>query len=493
MPKGSLGLLYDPFTQLTSFINEDNGNYMLFQYGGNKQRVLKREQVGQSPVPNATMYIHGMPARHASPFGGNAYPLTEKYNEHGNIQDRMYIYGPTGLLAMVRDGISFYVIKDHLGSTRVVVNGAGGGEVERYDYTPFGEVIPVQIDPQVHYRFTGQELDEFSNGFSLHNFRARMYDSDLGRFYAIDPAGQGWSPFAYAGNSPVIYVDKDGRIFGIDDLLFAAILVAGAYTGGAIANENLNPFQWDWSSSSTWVAMGVGAFSSGFIASGIAVGGAYGTAVGGSVLNTASGYLSGVAPEELWKSALAGFGTSYFAATGGFGLAEKGWAGRLATQVISTSSRSIGNNWAEDRGLFSGVRVGIGPVTLRLGEHEKLLNFWDNAASIVAHSIGFTNYLTSRTGEIEFDEQSFSLNFKGGWIHSVLDELGIQAIGPYAIFDATAEQLVHEGHHVRQSRFFEKLFIPGYFLNSLFDLFGGRDPYLDNFFEQQARSKIWYR
>ena len=150
MPKGSLGLLYDPFTQLTSFINEGNGNDMTFQYGGNKQRVLKQEQVGQSPVPNATMYIHGMPARHASPFGGNDYPLTEKYNEHGNIQDRMYIYGPTGLLAMVQEDIPYYFLKDHLGSTRIVVNGAGGGEVERYDYGPFGEVIPIQMNPQVH-------------------------------------------------------------------------------------------------------------------------------------------------------------------------------------------------------------------------------------------------------------------------------------------------------------------------------------------------------
>ena len=85
------------------------------------------------------------------------------------------------------------------------------GDVERYDYTPFGEVIPIQINPQVHYRFTGQELDEFSNGFSLHNFRARMYDSDLGRFYAMDPSGEGNSPYVYVGNNPVLLVDPSGR------------------------------------------------------------------------------------------------------------------------------------------------------------------------------------------------------------------------------------------------------------------------------------------
>jgi len=193
-------LAYDPFKQLTSFINEDNGNYMSFQYGGNKQRVLKREQVGESPVPNASMYIHGM----------NDYPLTEKYNEHSNIQDRMYIYGPTGLLAMVQDGISFYFIKDHLGSVRAVMNSSNALS-SLYHYTPFGDSWATVLNRPSDYQFTGQELDQFSNGFSLHNFRARLYDSDLGRFYAMDPSGEGNSPYAYVANNPVHLVDPSGR------------------------------------------------------------------------------------------------------------------------------------------------------------------------------------------------------------------------------------------------------------------------------------------
>jgi len=36
---------------------------------------------------------------------------------------------------------------------------------------------------------------------------------DLGKFYAVDPTGQDWSPFAYAGNNPVLMVDPDGRVW----------------------------------------------------------------------------------------------------------------------------------------------------------------------------------------------------------------------------------------------------------------------------------------
>jgi len=254
-------------------IAPDEFGHFKFQYGGNKRRVAKaytQTHVGSSTT--WTSCIHGMPARHASPFGGNDYPLTEKYNEHGNIQDRMYIYGPTGLLALVQEGIPYYFLKDHLGSTRIVVNGAGGGEVERYDYGPFGEVIPIQINPQVHYRFTGQELDEFSNGFSLHNFRARLFDSDLGRFYAMDPARQGWSPFVYAGNNPVVFVDRDGRFF-FEFILPAIVL--GAFQGATHSEYNNQTF--------------LGGLASGAFWGGVS--GAIGYGVGGLFPETGLGFL----------------------------------------------------------------------------------------------------------------------------------------------------------------------------------------------------------
>jgi len=41
-------------------------------------------------------------------------------------------------------------------------------------------------------------------------FNARWYDPGLGRFYSLDPAGQGTNPYAYAGNNPITNVDPLG-------------------------------------------------------------------------------------------------------------------------------------------------------------------------------------------------------------------------------------------------------------------------------------------
>ncbi len=58
------------------------------------------------------------------------------------------------------------------------------------------------------YMFTGQEKDKETG---LYNYRARLYDPYLKRFLDTDPAGQGFSPYAYAGNNPVVYVDPTGE------------------------------------------------------------------------------------------------------------------------------------------------------------------------------------------------------------------------------------------------------------------------------------------
>ena len=77
------------------------------------------------------------------------------------------------------------MLKDHLGSVRVVLD-EDNSVSTRYDYSPYGSLIfPSSIGEEAHYRFTSQEYDPETD---LFNFRARMYDSHLGIFYAGDPA-----------------------------------------------------------------------------------------------------------------------------------------------------------------------------------------------------------------------------------------------------------------------------------------------------------------
>src|SRR5205823_5375214 len=46
----------------------------------------------------------------------------------------------------------------------------------------------------------------------LYNYRARLYDSDLGRFLTPDPKHQFPSPYVYVNNNPLSFTDPTGEM-----------------------------------------------------------------------------------------------------------------------------------------------------------------------------------------------------------------------------------------------------------------------------------------
>ncbi|WP_346315963.1 DUF6443 domain-containing protein [Chitinophaga sp. YIM B06452] len=101
-----------------------------------------------------------------------------------------------------------------------------GRLLEETHYYPFGltmegisskAVTPVTY-PENKLRFSGKELqtDEFGNGKGLdwYDFGARMYDPQLGRWFAIDGASNEYSnlsPYHFADNSPIKNKEIDGN------------------------------------------------------------------------------------------------------------------------------------------------------------------------------------------------------------------------------------------------------------------------------------------
>ncbi|MBI3764885.1 MAG: RHS repeat-associated core domain-containing protein, partial [Ignavibacteriales bacterium] len=197
-PKSLNTITYDAFTQLTMSVTTAANGTISFEYDGRKERILKKVTNGST---TSTLYLRGL----------NEYPLTEKTNSGTS---RQYVYGPTGLIACIDNGTNYYMLKDHLGSTRAVMNGSNGTGVEYHAYDAWGAVMAEVVSPDIKYKFTGQELDGQTG---IYNYRARMYDQSLGRFYAMDPAGEAFAPFGYAGNNAISFIDPRGMKQGPHD------------------------------------------------------------------------------------------------------------------------------------------------------------------------------------------------------------------------------------------------------------------------------------
>ena len=192
-------LSYDPFSQLATEIS-DNNTTVNFSHGIGTRRLTK---VVSSDTPTKTLYLHGL----------GALPLIEK-TQSGNdpASTTYYVYGPNGLIASNDTEKNFFFSTDHLGSTRVVSKGTDSEVQAYYNYTPFGELMQDNsggpYKDKFSYRYTGQEYDAETG---LYNYRARVYDPDLARFYSTDPARQLFGPYTYVGNNPVKFIDPDGR------------------------------------------------------------------------------------------------------------------------------------------------------------------------------------------------------------------------------------------------------------------------------------------
>jgi RHS repeat-associated protein len=93
--------------------------------------------------------------------------------------------------------------------------------VSANDYYPFGSTMAGRKFSSGAYRygFNGMEKDDEVKGEgNSYDFGARIFDSRVGRWLAVDPLAAKYphlSPYNFTGNNPILYVDYDGRDFGV--------------------------------------------------------------------------------------------------------------------------------------------------------------------------------------------------------------------------------------------------------------------------------------
>ncbi|MCB1921285.1 MAG: RHS repeat protein [Candidatus Competibacteraceae bacterium] len=121
------------------------------------------------------------------------------YATHVNVPDYL-----------VKGGVTYRILTDHLGSPRLVVNTADGTVVQQMDYDAWGKVL---LDTNPGFQPFGFAGGLYDRDTGLVRFGARDYEAETGRWTMKDPkpAALDWDNlYAYVSNNPIDIGDSTG-------------------------------------------------------------------------------------------------------------------------------------------------------------------------------------------------------------------------------------------------------------------------------------------
>ena len=132
--------------------------------------------------------------------GANNVVATFVYATHVNVPDYL-----------IKKGVVYRILTDHIGSPRLVVNITDGSIAQRMDFDEFGNVL---IDTNPGFQPFGFAGGLFDRDTGLVRFGARDYDSQTGRWTAKDKISSNTliNLYTYTRNDPVNYLDVKGRL-----------------------------------------------------------------------------------------------------------------------------------------------------------------------------------------------------------------------------------------------------------------------------------------
>jgi RHS repeat-associated protein len=153
--------------------------------------------------------------------GGAAAALSVRYFNGQGVDNviAQENYSPNAVPGQL--GSTYWLIKDQVGSTTDVLN-ANGQQVNHIDYTTFGQfqildpstgTYTLSANPPAGtvttHLFTGREFDQETGDYY---YRARNYNSAIGRFQSEDPLGMaaGMNQYEYAQDEPNQFGDPLG-------------------------------------------------------------------------------------------------------------------------------------------------------------------------------------------------------------------------------------------------------------------------------------------
>jgi len=144
-------------------------------------------------------------------YDGHGRPVAEVAADGKTVVSRFY-YATQAQLPdyLERGGKRYAILRDHLGSPRLVVDASDGTVAQELEFDEWGNVERDTNPGFQPFGFAGGLLDRDTG---LVQFGARDYDPRLGRWLARDPllfAGGTENLFEYAFDNPIDFVDLDG-------------------------------------------------------------------------------------------------------------------------------------------------------------------------------------------------------------------------------------------------------------------------------------------
>ncbi|PWG78032.1 RHS repeat-associated core domain-containing protein, partial [Pararcticibacter amylolyticus] len=218
----------------TNYTYDDNGN---LASDSKKQLTINYNElnlpkaVTQTGSNQTITYLYdasGRKLRKEATGGNRDYIGGIEYGNDGHIE---FIQTEEGRAVKSGESYSYeYMLRDHLSNTRAVVK-QDGSIIQLSDYYAFGMEMNhngMTPSPDNRYKYNGKEL-QTELGMNQYDYGARFYDPAIGRFGVIDPKAEEatkYSPFVYAINNPMRFIDINGE--GPGDRVKAARQMIGS-------------------------------------------------------------------------------------------------------------------------------------------------------------------------------------------------------------------------------------------------------------------------
>ena len=223
----NITLTYD-INNLVSTVSRNDTLLSTYHYlaDGTKYKVM-------DPDNNGRVYI-GPFSYTTAKTGNTVYSYLEGIDTDGG---RIMIVRKQSGTQNTYDYTTAFFVRDHLGSTRVMLN-AQGDILERNAYYPFGlqmnqgkayptltERLPqlysgyISPTPARRDLYNGKEL-QTASGTDYLDYGFRQYDQTISRWFNIDPKAEKYlpmTPYNYCAGNPVIYRDFVGDSIVIDN------------------------------------------------------------------------------------------------------------------------------------------------------------------------------------------------------------------------------------------------------------------------------------